>query len=103
MGIKAAYSPKQSIWDGGLKGNGHGHGHGHSSWQHPTLAALNGTRLRVRLVPLFLAPLSLQSVVTGSTSADRQNYCMFSAPYSQHGKASKSFQDVTKGFWVRAL
>lgn len=35
-------------------------------------------------------PLSLQSVVTGSTSADRQNYCMFSRPCSQDGKASKT-------------
>lgn len=47
MGIKAAYSPKQSIWDGGLEGDGHGH----SSWQHPTL---EGTRLRVQFVPLLL-------------------------------------------------
>lgn len=83
MGIKAAYSPKQSIWDGGLEGDGHGH----SSWQHPTL---DGTRLSVQFGPLFLAPLSLQSVGSGSTSADRQNYCMFSARCLQDGKASKT-------------
>lgn len=45
-----------------------------------------------------VVPLSLQSVGSGSTSADRQNYCMFSARSLLAGW--KSFQDVTKSSWV---
>lgn len=90
MGIKAAYSPKQSIWDGGLEGDGHGH----SSWQHPTL---DGTRLRVQLYPCFsaaVAPIGCQRLhQRGSPELLHVLGALL--------EGWKSFQDVTKISRVR--
>lgn len=92
MGIKAAYSPKQSIWDEDWKEMG-------MDIPAGSIPPWTGLDCGCSSYPCFhlgtstVVPLSLQSVGSGSTSADRQNYCMFSEPCSQHGKVS---QDVTK-------
>lgn len=85
MGIKAVYSPKERERVFGMEDCKE------MDMDIPagSIPPWKGLDCRCSSDPC-LAPLSLQSVVAGSTSADRQNYCLFSRPCSQNGKASKT-------------